>query len=621
MAEQDTIGRKIERYEILEEIGRGGMATVYRAFDSNLERHVAVKLLHPHLAGHGESRARFQREAQAVARLKHDALLEIYDYSGKEGDDVFIVMELIEGTTLRRLLESQTDSPLLAEAVVLILRQVSDALAHAHAEGVVHRDVKPENILIGPQGSVKLSDFGIAHLAGMSQMTVTGQILGSPAYMSPEHVELVELDARADIFSFGIVCYEAAVGRQPFVGKNPHAVLKAVVEGQYQDPLTANPAVGHPLANIIRKCLRTDPTKRYQTFEEVNRDLDALLEAMGITTPKSDLARFFTNDSWVSEKLPEIIESTLALGVRAQKKRRRREAMDHFNRVLALRPGDEKALAAVAGMNRSETIKRVFERIAVGATILLVISAVIWGISRQGGRSVDASPKESNPAIADSGDRPLKKTIINTAPPQNTTPMAVILPDERDSSTKDTETEKTDKPPQNTPPKRNVVRNKPAEEKTVQYREVLFTPQPLSVTVVIDGRERFPFGPAHRSKRLLVGTHVIEFVPNDPKRFKPQRWEVDIPDGEGAYRFRGRLQWQPARIMVKSDVLAEVAVPGRVTDRSGRIFGVEVKKGPSEKVSILVSREGYIPQTKQVTITAGELITLEVNLKKATESP
>jgi eukaryotic-like serine/threonine-protein kinase len=630
MAKNDTIGRKIGRYQILEEIGRGGMATVYRAIDTNLKRGVAVKLLHPHLASHGESRARFQREAQAVARLKHDALLEIYDYSGEEGNDVFIVMEFIKGTTLRRLLETRKETPFPAEAVALILRQVSAALAHAHRHGVIHRDVKPENILISSNGDIKLSDFGIAHLAGMSQMTVTGQILGSPAYMSPEHVELAELDATADIFSFGIVLYETAVGRQPFIGPNPHAVLKSIVEGKYDDPLLVNPGVGHHVAAIIRKCLKSAPSERYENFETVNNDLDDLFKAMAFDDPKSELKRFLGNpEKWVDDREHHIIEKTLEIGLAVKRRKDHTAAMNHFNRILALRPGDERALQAVAGMHRSQKLRRIAERAALVLTIALFTAAAFWAVMAPAEKTEAIAASPSLPPTEESTENALndseEKSVVDTEkteeapssdnppPSKDTSPLSAA------SSETAVGSKKVAKHHHRHTPRKGVRSNPSSEASQPKTREVIFTPHPLSITVVIDDRKPFPFGPENQSKTLSVGSHKISFVPNDPKRFKTQSWQVTIPDGEGPFRFRGRLQWQQAKLQVKSNVQAQVTVPGRVTDQTGRPFGIDVKKGPTEKLSVLISRDGYIPQTKQVAITAGELSTLTVTLQKAAE--
>src|SRR5262245_53505212 len=202
---------RVEKYEIIGEIGHGGMATVYRARDTRLDRLVALKVMHPHLQGAKEARQRFAREAVTVARLHHPSILEIYDYSGEDSEVRFIATELLTGPTLKVFAEQNPDLP--AEIAACIALQVARALGAAHAEGVVHRDVKPENIMLHESKGVKLTDFGIAQLVDVQGMTTTGQVLGSPAHMAPEQIEGRECDARSDLFSLGTVLYMLATGQ------------------------------------------------------------------------------------------------------------------------------------------------------------------------------------------------------------------------------------------------------------------------------------------------------------------------------------------------------------------------------------------------------------------------
>ncbi|MCP4674273.1 MAG: protein kinase [Deltaproteobacteria bacterium] len=589
--------RRIGRYELLEEIGHGGMATVFRAVDTNLEREVALKFLHPHLTSHMESRQRFQREARAVAKLKHPAVLEIYDYSDAEGDDVFIVMELVQGITLRRFFDDQTGEPLLAEAATLLIRPVVAALAHAHENGVVHRDVKPENILIGPMGKVKLSDFGIAHLVGLSQMTTTGQILGSPAYMSPEHIEQAELDARADVFSIGTILYEMVVGRVPFEGKTPHAVIKEIVEGNYNDPISVNPAVGHELACIIRKCLATNPEKRYGSASELMSDLDMLLAMMNVEPVDEQLVLFLQDPGmWMGRLRPDIIKLTLDFGISARRKRQIPKAMDHFNRVLAFEPGNERALTAVAGMSRQRRTRRIVEKAGLVLPIIIVIAAVVWAATRR-------VPEVDDPLVAASNLNP-RAGFEDAAPAREEK-----KPPAQDAG-------KRQEPPVVAPTTEQLtLKSQPPRVR--KTRVVAFTPWPAAVEIIIDGKTRFPYEPANRKQVLSVGKHTISFVPNDLTRFEKQTWKIRIPPGDTPYSFRERLRWRPAKLLIESNVKAAVTVPGRATDKVNNPFEVRIKKGPKEQVSVLVSAEGYIPRTKQVTITAGELVKTRVNLVKS----
>ena len=268
------------------------MAVVYRAQDETLRREVAVKVLHPHLLAEAESRARLQREARAVAKLNHDGIVQIFDYSGDDALSSFIVTEFIDGQTLKQFLANRKLP--VPELAALIVLEVGDALAHAHSLGIIHRDVKPENVMVSKDGAIKLMDFGVAQVVDLERMTVTGQILGSPAYMAPEVLDGKTLDFRSDIFSLGVMLYQMATGVLPFAGKNPHEVLKRIAEGRYADPRTVSPRVSDHLAKVIARSLARNPSDRYARITLMLDDLCTYVVDAGLENPREELRRYFT---------------------------------------------------------------------------------------------------------------------------------------------------------------------------------------------------------------------------------------------------------------------------------------------------------------------------------------
>jgi serine/threonine protein kinase len=377
------VGQVLDKYELLERVGQGGMAVVYRGLDRQLKRVVAIKVLHKHLADYQEARDRFEREAQAVAKLRHENILEIFDYSGaKEAETAggsYIVTEFIDGQTLKQRI---TDRPITyPEVGAMVVLQVCRALAHAHAGGILHRDVKPENIMIRSDGVVKLMDFGIAHMVDLERLTVTGQLLGSPAYMAPEHIDGRALDFRTDVFAAGIVLYQLTVGRLPFEGKNPHEVLKRIAECRFVDPRQANPRIGNRLGRIMLRAMAAQPVDRFPAIGEMVLALESYLDESGIAADKvaSELGRYFQAPAAYEQALKDrMIDHLTRRGQQQLEADDRAAALDVFDRVLTIDPHNAKVLDILDGINRRK--RRRAHAIAAGFVALLGLCA--WWVHR-----------------------------------------------------------------------------------------------------------------------------------------------------------------------------------------------------------------------------------------------
>lgn len=270
------------RYLLEERIASGGMASVWRAHDEVLARTVAVKVLHDHLAEDGDFRERFRREAVTAARLAHPNVVSLYD-TGADGDQVYLVMELVEGSTLRDVIAEV--GSLEIGLAASIGEKVARALHYAHARGLVHRDVKPANILIGADGAVKVADFGIAKADQEQQrdLTRTGMVLGTAAYVAPEQVLAKPLDGKADQYSLGCVLYEALTGRRPFVGDSPVATAAARLE---RDPLPLRSLRGdipRGLEHVVTRCIARDASARFSSCGQLADALTQFVDIDGET--------------------------------------------------------------------------------------------------------------------------------------------------------------------------------------------------------------------------------------------------------------------------------------------------------------------------------------------------
>lgn len=267
-------------YELLHEIARGGMGVVYKARQTKLNRIVALKMILSGSFADNEQVRRFQTEAEAAANLDHPGIVPVFEIGQHEGHHYFS-MAYIPGKTLKDLI---TGMPMAPRAAAEIVSKIATAVAYAHFNGVIHRDLKPANVLIDDNGVPKVTDFGLAKLSGRSDLTSTGQVIGTPNYMAPEQAagRTSDVNSASDIYSLGAILYEALTGRPPFQSSNPMETIKQVVEKEPVSPRHLNPAIPRDLDTICLKCLDKDQLRRYSSSEELAADLIRWLDGFPI---------------------------------------------------------------------------------------------------------------------------------------------------------------------------------------------------------------------------------------------------------------------------------------------------------------------------------------------------
>jgi serine/threonine protein kinase len=263
------------RYSVLSKIGGGGMADVWLAEDTTLQRRIALKVLHPRLAQDREFVMRFQREAEAAAGLQHPNVVAVFDRGEWEGT-YYIAMQYVEGPTLKQLI----DSGITLEQAVAVIRQVLQAAGYAHRQGIVHRDLKPQNVIVDPEGKAVVTDFGIAR-AGVSEITQTGSVMGTPHYLSPEQAQGFDVTAVSDLYSIGVMLYEALTGRVPFEGESAVAVAMKQVSQMPQRPSSIQPRVSPALDAVVMRALEKDPGQRFQSADAFIAALDQAMREPG----------------------------------------------------------------------------------------------------------------------------------------------------------------------------------------------------------------------------------------------------------------------------------------------------------------------------------------------------
>lgn len=366
----DTLGR----YELGDDVGEGGMATVYRARDKELRREVAVKVLFPHLARRPEIVRRFHREARAAAGLEHANILRIYDVGGDEDSDdpPFIVMELVRGTTL--LGEIEQRGPMFAEVVACVGAVLADALVAAHAAGIIHRDIKPANVLVAPGGRVLLADFGVARLETEdSLVTKTGALLGTPAYMSPEQAAGDIATAKSDLYSLGATLYQLATGTLPYAG-SPAKVMAQIAAGTRIPAVKKRAEVGPDLSRVIDRLMATEPEDRQVNAAQVADELRKIAASGGLGEPADELRAYFADPkAFVAAKTPGVVTALIAAGKQAIADAKLPRALAIADRANALAPEDPAVAALVTAVTeggRSSARRRVLAIGLVGAAVI-----------------------------------------------------------------------------------------------------------------------------------------------------------------------------------------------------------------------------------------------------------
>lgn len=544
-----SLQRSLDKYELYEELGHGGMATVYRARDLRLGREVALKVIHRHLRENREVASRFASEALAVAKLKHPNIVEVYDVSAEGDEERYLVVELVRGMTLRQLLTERRQLP--AEIAAAIGLEVCAGLCHAHRHGVIHRDVKPENVLIqidsAPRGAgdqeqdrarVKLADFGIAKLLDAQGVTSTGQVLGSPAHMAPEQIEGGDVDCRADVFGVGVLLYECMVGKLPFDGSNPAQVLRRVLEGTFTVPDRARPTVGAQFGAILCKALAQQAAHRFLDTVELAEALKAELVALGFAEPRRELARFLEDpEAYQADYNERILESLSTAGQAAREEGDVLRAAALFNRALAFKPDDTQLLAEVAGLARRARSRRRALRYGTGALgVAALATSLVW----LGGGREEPADNGGEAQAAPARVTPIEKT---PAPPTagSVAPAAV----ESASPSPSAAEAEAEPPPVRKPEigRRRLVASSPATPMSEMRDVRTLVVGPQNAKVRIDGKLEAWF----KTRQLTLGPHTFEFVPPNSECCEataPQT--VEILPGEGAQVVRGTIPFKPA---------------------------------------------------------------------------
>ena len=438
----------IANYKILELVGTGGMANIYKAIQLSLDRPVALKIMHDHLSMDEGFVARFEKEGKQAAQLHQENIVSIIDY-GQGNGDYYIAMEYVDGTNLKQIMEKQKRLPL--EICLLVCHQVAEGLKFAHSHNIIHRDIKPANIVLSNDGRVMITDFGIAKGRDDLSITATGQMIGSPAYMSPEQAAGRPVDHRSDIFSLGIILYEIIAGEKPFKGDTYQSMVASIMSHQAESLQKLRVDVNPAIEAIVEKAIVKDPPSRFQSAEEFADAVYAQLERFKLPPIKKLISSFLKNPIKVTEKLrTEKISNHMesALYYLTLGEGRLKDARKEFQEVLRFDKNNKSAKEYIARLSERTTLpesraktggnrlKIKAKYVVAGTAAIAILLTAISIIPRGGGSSpIDGrQPKagsqlqndsevsvEKGEASEDIGERPTGGSgdNVESKPPAN----------------------------------------------------------------------------------------------------------------------------------------------------------------------------------------------------------
>jgi len=547
------IGNVLDKYEVMQKIGEGGMATVYKGRHTTLGREEAIKILHPHLSASEKNRQRFAREARAIEHLEHDNILRIFDYSGMEADSCYIVTEFVDGETLQDLVRSRARLP--SEVAALVGMRLACALEYAHDLGIIHRDLKLENVMLRRDGTLKLMDFGIARFLDEMNLTITGALVGSPAYMSPEQAMERVLDARSDLFSLGTLLFHLVTGQLPFSGSNPSLILRNIIEGNRPSVLELAPDISGDLADLIERLMQTDPGDRIQSAVDAVSQLQRCILEVEI----DPLHHHWSLQAWLLD--PEAYEERLnthLAGRLIDLGKERLAGRDHlgalrlFNRLLSIDDENEEVLHLVQSMHGARRAgPRPARRMLAGAGLLLACMGLAWALWPQ-------APTDHE-AAARNGDGGADPRPLTAVPPEEVDAPPVVVATGAELN--------PPSPPAQTPDQ-DLGEEKRQRDDEADRQEDRPDPQsalPASVLVTVPGSwgDIYIDGKLHgrtgSAGRITVkpGTHTLG-IKND--HALPYRREFTVAPGESRTIEVTSLQRKPARYRLTGAVGGDCAV-------------------------------------------------------------
>jgi serine/threonine protein kinase len=574
------VTEKIGRYDVVEELGRGAMGVVYKVRDPNIGRFVALKTMRLDVQGleHDEVLRRFRHEARAAGRMNHPNVVIVFD--AQESDGLFyIAMEYIQGETLYSILSRQ--KTLAADKIIDYSRQICAGLDYAHSMGVIHRDVKPANIMITPQGTAKIMDFGVAKMG--ASLTQDGTVVGTPDCMSPEQVKGRPLDGRSDLFSYGVVLYQMFTGTKPFVGEDVTSVIYKIISAHPVPPRDLDPSIHPGLSAIVLKTLAKDPNDRYQTGAELARDLENYTSvnsiALTAAAQRSSTPAYIPPVFNAPSREPDLLEEL-----------RPKRTSPWIKWGITLVAWSIVIAAFMAPTPLHDKTLSVLEQ-------LRVMAEAKFGRGRLAPLFNKLKPLIANSKPTDSA--PTQGSLPDTNAPA--TPSEAAAQTQPDSANQEPASapSQPSTSPVNTPTAAEVPADNTSPAKAIETATVQFESTPAGASVQIDGRSDPAWITPVSIPELSPGAHQLVFA---KAGYLAEAREVDVSAGKSNYSVS--LTAAGATLNISSEPKgAHIMLDGRET---GRITPAEIRVESGEH-TIGLTIEKYRPASTLITLRDGQV--------------
>lgn len=597
--------QKIGRYEITGELGRGAMGIVYRALDPNIGRTVALKTmrLDVHGADEEEILRRFKHEAKLAGVINHPNVVTIYD-AGEDQRMFYIAMEHVEGVTLQTLLHQQRVIP--AQLMLEISRQILPALDYAHKRGVIHRDIKPANIMLTSQGGAKIMDFGIAKAEG--GMTNAGQVLGTPAYMSPEQVRGKTLDGRSDLFSYGVCLYEMVTGEKPFTGQNVTTIIYKIMNEHPVPPRDIDLSIHPGLSAIITKALSKDPNERFQTGKDLVKQLDGYKD-FGSDAEKTQVLASMDAETvpMQAASLPVAAAATASTGSSATKKARQIATLIG-NKTIG---GKSKAVESIEStvtvqQKAASNQHKIFDPRKIGimvvALAIVVFGSVLWHQRNKAKPNATQAEVATPPPVATtpaatSQPAPVTQTPVSTPPDSSAATPAEAKSGDPAAKTTVKKPSAAKIPVKTAAPASAVV--VPPSPAAPEFGGLRVTSTPSGAHFTIDGKSESEWVTPFTAERLSPGEHEIVITKDG---FSSARRHVSVTAGKLS-SIGPELAAAVAKINIRSTPTgAAILLDGNPT---GKVTPAVLSVDPGSH-KVIVRQVGYQEENTSVTLKDGE---------------